>query len=42
MLFPEFSYTSNRALKVYNEGVTAYDYLDLSKAETLFKDSNFN
>jgi hypothetical protein len=28
---------SNKALKVYNEGVTAYDYFDLNKAENSFK-----
>lgn len=31
--------TSNKALKVYNEGVAAYDYLDLSKAESDFKEA---
>ena len=30
---------SNKALKVYNEGVTAYDYFDFNKAETLFKEA---
>ncbi|NLN30477.1 MAG: hypothetical protein GX158_04450, partial [Bacteroidales bacterium] len=28
---------SNRAIKVYNDGVTYYDYFDFKKAETLFK-----
>jgi hypothetical protein len=28
---------SNKALKSYNEGVTAYDYLDFGNAEILFK-----
>jgi hypothetical protein len=31
--------TSNKALKAYNEGVTAYDYFDLNKAEILFKEA---
>jgi flagellar motor protein MotB/tetratricopeptide (TPR) repeat protein len=30
---------SNKALKVYNEGVSAYDYLDLNKAESDFKEA---
>jgi hypothetical protein len=30
---------SNKALKVYNEGVTAYDYLDFSKAEIYFREA---
>ncbi len=32
-----FHTKSNRALKEYNEGVTAYDYLDYGQAELLFK-----
>jgi hypothetical protein len=28
---------SNKALKIYNEGVTAYDYFDLTKAELSFE-----
>jgi outer membrane protein OmpA-like peptidoglycan-associated protein len=32
-----FHTSSNKALKVYNEGVSAYDYLDYSKAEYSFK-----
>ena len=31
--------SSNKALKIYNEGVTAYDYLDYYKAENSFKDA---
>jgi len=31
--------TSNKALKVYNEGVTAFDYLEYSKAEIDFKEA---
>ena len=34
-----FHTTSNKALKAYNEGVTAYDYFDLNKAEILFKEA---
>ena len=34
-----FHTTSNKALKVYNEGVTAYDYFDLNKAEIYFKEA---
>jgi hypothetical protein len=30
---------SNKALKSYNEGVTAYDYFDFNKAEIYFKDA---
>ena len=30
---------SNKALKVYNEGVTAYEYFDLGKAELSFKEA---
>ena len=30
---------SNRALKAYNEGISAYDYLDLNKAEEYFKEA---
>lgn len=29
--------TSNKALKVYNDGVTSYDYLDFERAEIYFK-----
>jgi flagellar motor protein MotB len=29
--------SSNKALKIYNEGVSAYDYLDYNKAESDFK-----
>ena len=32
-----FHTRSNKALKIYDEGVTAYDYLDLNKAEQSFK-----
>ncbi len=32
-----FHTTSNKALKVYNDGVTSYDYLDFNKAEVYFK-----
>ncbi|MEI6049521.1 MAG: OmpA family protein [Bacteroidota bacterium] len=31
--------TSNKALKAYNEGVTAYDYLNYNKAEINFKEA---
>jgi outer membrane protein OmpA-like peptidoglycan-associated protein len=31
--------TSNKALKIYNEGLSAYDYLDLNKAESYFKEA---
>lgn len=31
--------TSNRAVKAYNEGVTAFDYLEYDKAETWFRDA---
>src|ERR1035437_10996168 len=31
--------SSNKALKVYNEGVTSFDYLDFSKAEIDFKEA---
>ncbi|MCX6327640.1 MAG: OmpA family protein [Bacteroidia bacterium] len=31
--------SSNKALKVYNEGVTAYDYLDYNKAEINFREA---
>ncbi len=34
-----FHTKSNKALKAYNEGVTAYDYFDLNKAEILFKEA---
>jgi hypothetical protein len=30
---------SNKALKAYNEGVTAYDYFDFNKAEIYFKEA---
>ena len=30
---------SNKALKVYNEGLTAYDYFDFIKAELFFKEA---
>jgi hypothetical protein len=32
-----FHTRSNKALKIYDEGVTAYDYFDLNKAELSFK-----
>jgi len=32
-----FHTSSNKALKVYNEGVTAFDFLDYNKAESDFK-----
>jgi flagellar motor protein MotB len=44
-LLTEFCYSqsyhtrSNKALKVYNEGVTAYDYFDLGKAEIFFREA---
>ena len=31
--------SSDKALKIYNEGVSAYDYLDYSKAENDFKEA---
>ena len=31
--------TSNKAVKAYNEGVTAYDYLDLETAESWFRNA---
>jgi hypothetical protein len=31
--------TSNKALKIYKEGVSAYDYLDYYKAENDFKEA---
>jgi outer membrane protein OmpA-like peptidoglycan-associated protein len=31
--------SSNKAMKAYNEGVTAYDYLNYSKAEIYFKEA---
>ncbi|MGC1390669.1 MAG: OmpA family protein [Bacteroidales bacterium] len=31
--------SSNKALKIYNEGVTAYDFLDYGNAETEFKEA---
>ena len=34
-----FHTSSTKALKVYNEGLTAYDYLDLVKAESSFKEA---
>ncbi|MBK9390210.1 MAG: tetratricopeptide repeat protein [Bacteroidetes bacterium] len=34
-----FHTISNRALKVYNEGVTSFDYLDFQKAESSFKEA---
>jgi hypothetical protein len=30
-----FHTTSNKALKIYKEGVSAYDYLEFSKADIL-------
>jgi hypothetical protein len=32
-----FHTTSNKALRTYNEGVTAFDYFELDKAESYFK-----
>ena len=34
-----FHTSSSKALKIYNEGVTAYDYLDFVKAESDFKEA---
>ena len=34
-----FHTSSNKALKIYNEGVTAFDYLDFVKAENDFKEA---
>lgn len=34
-----FHTSSNKALKIYNEGVTSYDYLEFDKAEISFKES---
>jgi len=34
-----FHTTSNKALKIYNEGLTSYDYLDYPKAENQFKEA---
>jgi hypothetical protein len=34
-----FHTKSGKALKIYNDGVTAYDYLDLGKAEFLFNEA---
>jgi outer membrane protein OmpA-like peptidoglycan-associated protein len=34
-----FHTRSNKALKIYNEGVTAFDYFDLGKAEAAFKEA---
>ncbi len=34
-----FHTTSNKALKVYNDGVSAYDYFDLTKAESSFREA---
>ena len=34
-----FHTKSNKALKIYNEGVNAFDYFDLNKAEILFKEA---
>ncbi len=44
-LLPEAGYSqglhtsSNKALKVYNEGMSAFDYLDYPKAESCFKEA---
>ena len=34
-----FHTSSNKALKLYNEGITSYDYLDYTKAENSFKEA---
>jgi flagellar motor protein MotB len=34
-----FHTTSNKALKIYKEGVNAFDFLDFNKAETEFKEA---
>ena len=34
-----FHTSSNKVLKVYNEGVSAYDYLDYNRAEIYFKEA---
>jgi outer membrane protein OmpA-like peptidoglycan-associated protein len=34
-----FHTASNKALKIYNEGVSAFDYLDFNKAETDFREA---
>jgi hypothetical protein len=34
-----FHTSSNKALKIYNEGVTSFDYLDFNKAESNFKEA---
>ncbi|MBK8884840.1 MAG: tetratricopeptide repeat protein [Bacteroidales bacterium] len=34
-----FHTRSNKALKMYNEGVTSYDYFDFAKAELSFKEA---
>lgn len=31
--------SSNKALKIYNEGISAYDYVDYNKAETDFREA---
>ena len=34
-----FHTSSNKALKIYNEGITSYEYLDFNKAEINFKEA---